>query len=273
MGDTADALIGRVALVTGAARGIGAATARTFMDAGARVVIADVLDDIGADLAQSLGPNALYVHLDVRRRDDWRAALVRCRGMFDASPTVLVHNAGVMTPGTVDSTDEAALRLALDVNLVGAVIGTQVCLPGMVAAGGGSVVVVSSIASMTVGPGFIPYTVSKAANAAYARAAARELGQFGIRINSLHPGGIETPMNSGAEFADLDKDTWFARMTIPRIGRADEIAAAMLFLASDQSSYVTGTSLLVDGGQLLGPVHQWHDAAPAVSGARAQDDG
>jgi 3alpha(or 20beta)-hydroxysteroid dehydrogenase len=110
---------------------------------------------------------------------------------------------------------------------------------------------------MTGGQGFLPYASSKAANATYARCAAQELGPLGIRVNSLHPGGVETPMNSGADFADLDHGAWFGRMAIPRIGRPDEIADALLYLASDESSYITGTSLVVDGGQILGPVTTW----------------
>lgn len=250
-------LADRVALVTGGVRGIGAAIVRRFVAEGARVVVADVLDDEGAMIAAELGACARYLHLDVRDRGEWKRIVADIRAAFGADPSVLVHNAGVMTSGRVDSTTDEALQLALEVNLFGPMIGTQVCLPGMIAAGGGSVIVVSSIASFSVGPGFVPYAVSKAANATYARAAARELGEHGIRVNSLHPGGVETPMNSGPDFAALDKDAWFGRMPIPRIGRPDEIAAAALFLASDESSFVTGTQLLVDGGQLLGPRASW----------------
>ncbi|MEU9152839.1 SDR family oxidoreductase [Streptomyces sp. NPDC048417] len=252
-----DRLLGRAAIVTGGARGIGAAMARCFVGAGARVLIADVLDSEGAALARELGEPARYLQVDVRERSHWDSAVSLCQEAFGLRPTVLVHNAGVMTQGTVASADAESLCLAVGVNVLGPIIGTQACLPGMIEAGGGSVVVVSSIASMSVGPGFIPYAVSKAGNAAYARAAARELGEYGIRVNSLHPGGVETPMNSGPDFAALDKDAWFGRMTIPRIGRPDEIAAAALFLASDDSSFITGTQLVVDGGQLLGPRSAW----------------
>jgi 3alpha(or 20beta)-hydroxysteroid dehydrogenase len=168
-----------------------------------------------------------------------------------------VHNAGVMVRGTAANADEAAMRFAFDVNVLGPALGTAACVPGMRAAGGGAIVFVSSIASITGGGGFLPYASSKAANATYARCAARELGPLGIRVNALHPGGVETPMNSGPDFGALDRDGWFGRMAIPRIGQPDEIADALLYLVSDDSSYVTGASLIIDGGQVLGPVTAW----------------
>jgi len=258
-------LAGRVALVTGAARGIGAAAARRFVAEGARVVLADVLDDEGVAVATGLGERALYIHLDVRDTGAWGDAVQAGRDHFGSPPTILVHNAGVMTPGTAQNADEAAMRLAFEVNVLGPALGTSACVPGMRAAGGGAIVFVSSIASITGGGGFLPYASSKAANATYARCAARELGPLGIRVNSLHPGGVETPMNSGPDFAALDHDAWFGRMAIPRIGRPDEIADALLYLVSDESSYVTGTSLVVDGGQVLGPVTAW-GSSPGSAG-------
>ncbi len=250
-------LAGRVALVTGAARGIGAAAARRFVSEGARVAVADMRDDEGSAVAASLGERALYLHLDVRDQAAWADAVQAARDRFGSAPTILVHNAGVMVRGTAENADEAAMRFAFEVNVLGPALGTSACVPGMRAAGGGVIIFVSSIASMTGGRGFLPYASSKAANATYARCAAQELGPFGIRVNSLHPGGVETPMNSGPDFADLDGGAWFGRMAVPRIGRPDEIADALLYLASDESSYVTGTSLVVDGGQLLGPVTAW----------------
>jgi 3alpha(or 20beta)-hydroxysteroid dehydrogenase len=250
-------LAGRVALVTGAARGIGAAAARRFAAEGAQVVVADVLDDDGAAVAAELGEQALYIHLDVRQQAAWGQAIRASRDRFGTAPTILVHNAGVMVRGTAANADEAAMRFAFDVNVLGPALGTAACVPGMRAAGGGAIVFVSSIASITGGGGFLPYASSKAANATYARCAARELGPLGIRVNALHPGGVETPMNSGPDFSALDRDRWFGRMAIPRIGQPDEIADALLYLVSDDSSYVTGTSLIVDGGQVLGPEIAW----------------
>jgi 3alpha(or 20beta)-hydroxysteroid dehydrogenase len=250
-------LAGRVALVTGAARGIGAATARRFTAEGALVVLADVLDDEGGAVAAELGERALYLHLDVRDQGAWENAVRAARERFGGAPTILVHNAGVMVRGTAEHADEAAMRFAFEVNVFGPALGTSACVPGMRAAGGGAIVFVSSIASLSGGGGFLPYASSKAANATYARCAARELGPLGIRVNSLHPGGIETPMNSGPDFAALDHDEWFGRMAIPRIGVPEEVADALVYLVSDESSYVTGTSLVVDGGQLLGPATAW----------------
>jgi 3alpha(or 20beta)-hydroxysteroid dehydrogenase len=250
-------LAGRVALVTGAARGIGAAAARRFAAEGACVVVADVLDDEGGAVAAELGERGLYVRLDVRDQGEWERAVRAAGERFAGALTILVHNAGVMTRGTATCADEAAMRFAFEVNVLGPALGTSACVPGMRAAGGGAIVFVSSIASLTGGGGFLPYASSKAANAAYARCAARELGPLGIRVNSLHPGGVETAMNSGPDFAALDHDEWFGRMPIPRIGLPDEIADALLYLVSDESSYVTGASLIVDGGQVLGPATAW----------------
>jgi 3alpha(or 20beta)-hydroxysteroid dehydrogenase len=250
-------LAGRVALVTGGARGIGAAAVRRFAAEGACVVLADVLDDEGAEVAAELGEQGIYVHVDVRDRAAWERAVQVAGERFAQPLSILVHNAGVMIRGTAEHADEAAMRHAYEVNVLGPALGTSACVPAMRAAGGGVIVFVSSIASLTGGGGFLPYASSKAANATYARCAARELGPLGIRVNSLHPGGVETPMNSGPDFAALDHDAWFGRMAIPRIGRPDEIADALVYLVSDESSYVTGASLVVDGGQVLGPATAW----------------
>jgi 3alpha(or 20beta)-hydroxysteroid dehydrogenase len=138
-------LADRVALVTGAARGIGAAAVRRFAAEGAHVVVADVLDDDGAAVAAELGEQALYVHLDVRHQAAWDGAVRAARDRFGSAPTILVHNAGVMVRGTAENADETAMRFAFDVNVLGPALGTAACVPGMRAAGGGAIVFVSSI--------------------------------------------------------------------------------------------------------------------------------
>src|ERR1700722_11441258 len=205
-------LADRVALVTGAARGIGAAAARRFAAEGAHVVVADVLDDEGAAGAASLGEQALYIHLDGRYQAAWDGAVRAARDRFGSAATILVHNAGVMVRGTATNADETCMRLAFDVNVLGPALGTAACVPGMRAAGGGAIVFVSSIASMTGGGGFLPYASSKAANATYARCAARELGPLGIRVNALHPGGVRRRRTSDLTSARLTatrgSDAW-----------------------------------------------------------------
>lgn len=247
-------LVSRVAVVTGAAQGIGAAIAARLVVDGAHVVVADTARDGGHAVAESLGDGALFVPLDVCSAKDWTNAVGVATDHFGVAPTIVVHNAGVMVPGTAECPDESALRRAFDVNLLGPVLGTATCVPGMKALGGGSIVVMSSIAAVTGGAGFVPYAVSKSANVTYARCAAKELGPYGIRVNALLAGGVETPMSTGPNFASLDRDAWFGSMAIPRIGRPDEIAAAVAYLVSDESSFVTGTTLVVDGGQVLGPI-------------------
>jgi 3alpha(or 20beta)-hydroxysteroid dehydrogenase len=250
-------LAGTVAIVSGAARGIGEAIVRCFVEEGARVVVGDLLKDEGNVVAEELGDGARFVHLDVRNPADWDEAVTLATTAFGLGPTVLVHNAGVMAAGTVEGCTPTALRESFDVNVLGPVIGTQAVLRSMIGAGGGSIIIVSSIVSVAGGAGFVPYAVSKAGSAAYARCAALELGQYGIRVNSLHPGGVKTPMNSGPNFAALDEADWFGRMPIPRMGRPAEIAQSALYLASEQSSFVTGTQLIVDGGQVHGERGSW----------------
>jgi 3alpha(or 20beta)-hydroxysteroid dehydrogenase len=233
-------------LVTGAARGQGAEEARRFAAEGARVVLADVLDDDGEATAAAIGDAARYVHLDVTDEAAWEAVV----GSLDTLH-VLVNNAGVLgpfTPITKTSLDE--LRRTLDINLVGVFLGLKHGGAAIGAAGGGAIVNISSVSGMWGVPFAGPYTASKWAVRGLTKTAALELGRKGVRVNSVHPGGVRTPMTEA--MGDDGESGWYARLPVPRIGTPHDIAGAVLFLASDDAAYITGTELVVDGGSLAG---------------------
>jgi 3alpha(or 20beta)-hydroxysteroid dehydrogenase len=236
----------KIALVSGGGRGIGRAIAERFVAEGASVMVGDVeLPERGAEKRLCFGT------LDVRDRDSWKALVAQCAETFGA-PDVLVNNAGVMIPSAIADTDGSDYRTSFDVNVLGAVFGMQAVIPGM-RDHGGSVVIVSSTASMVGAAGFASYAASKAANMSLAKSAAIELGPLGIRVNSLHPGGVKTPMSQGPAFDGFDQDAFYARFPIPRIAQPEEIAGAAAFLASDDSGFATGSQFFIDGGQLAGP--------------------
>jgi 3alpha(or 20beta)-hydroxysteroid dehydrogenase len=241
-------LAGKIAIVSGGARGIGKAIADRFVVEGATVVVGDIL---GAE-GDSPGTAQKLLPLDVRKLQDWRRVVAVCRESF-GPPDVLVNNAGVMIASSIAETSGEDYRTSFEVNVLGAVFGIQAVIPSMCERGGGSVIIVSSTASMVGVAGFASYAASKAANMSLAKSAALELGPLGIRVNSLHPGGVKTAMSQGPAFDGFDQDAFYARFPIPRIARPDEIAGAAVFLASDESSFATGAQFFIDGGQLAGP--------------------
>jgi 3alpha(or 20beta)-hydroxysteroid dehydrogenase len=267
-------LDGKIAIVTGAARGMGEAEARLFAAEGARVVVADVLDDEARAVAAAIGDAAVAVHLDVTDEASWQAALQVCVDRFGA-PNVLVNNAGILHVSPLLAMDVADLRRVLEVNLVGAFLGMKVAGGAMAAAGGGSIVNVSSTGGM-IGMSMISaYTASKWGLRGMTKSAAIELAGVGVRVNSLHPGGVATPMAGGGAsvltdppaFGATDADPTLAALDarsanqpIPRIGRPIEIARLALFLASDESSYCTGAEFVADGGDIAG-----HDLSRSFS--------
>jgi 3alpha(or 20beta)-hydroxysteroid dehydrogenase len=245
-------LTGSVAIVSGGARGIGAATARLFVAEGAQVVVGDLLVDRGKELADELGPDAVFCELDVRDPDSWQACVDSARANF-GRPTVLVNNAGVNFAGSLAQTTADDLRRLFEVNVVGAHLGIQAVVADMQAAGRGSIVIVSSTTGLVALAGNGGYAISKAANAMLARSAAVELGRFGIRVNSVHPGGVDTEMRRGLPIADEEaRQAWYRRLPISRIGTAEEVAQTICFLASDESSLATGAQFVIDCGQLAG---------------------
>jgi len=239
----------KVALISGGARGQGAAAAARFTAEGARVVIGDLLDDRGAETAAACG--ATYEHLDVADADSWAAvvdATVARHGRLD----VLLNNAGILRVGTLEATTPETYMESVRVNQFGTFLGMQAVVPAMRAAGGGSIVNTSSISGMQGRGGVFSYVATKWAVRGMTKAAALELGRFGIRVNSVHPGAIDTEMIRGGDTASVDQDAYYATLPIPRVGRADEVATLVLFLASDDSAYCTGAEFVIDGGVLAG---------------------
>jgi 3alpha(or 20beta)-hydroxysteroid dehydrogenase len=242
-------LTGKVALITGGARGQGAADARLFVREGARVAVADVLDEAGAALAGSLGEDAIYVHLDVRRPHDWSAALDAV-GERLGPLTTLVNNAGVLTFGGVDTPLER-YRETIDVNQVGCFLGMQHAAPLLVANGGGSIVNIASTAGLVGLGNMLAYTASKWAIRGMTKSAAVELAARGVRVNAVLPGSVRTDMFVRTFGAEPPPEA-FAAIPMRRAGTAEELAEAVLFLASDASAYCTGQELVMDGGALAG---------------------
>jgi 3alpha(or 20beta)-hydroxysteroid dehydrogenase len=240
-------LDGKVAIITGAARGQGEAEARLFAAEGARVVVADVLADEGAAVASSLGSAAAFAPLDVTSEDQWQAAVSLAEERF-GPVNVLVNNAGVLLFQSIDKTDPADFERIMRVNVHGVFLGIRAVTPSMERAGRGSIVNISSTAGLTGLPFLGAYVASKWAVRGLTKTAAIDLGGKGIRVNSVHPGGIDTPMLAGTS----PDAPFYRRLPVPRMGQADEAARAVLFLASDEASYTTGAELAVDGGATCG---------------------
>jgi 3alpha(or 20beta)-hydroxysteroid dehydrogenase len=242
---------GKVAIVTGAARGQGEAEARRFVAEGASVLLTDVLDEEGEAVAASLGERAAYRHLDVSSEHEWQAAVADAEERF-GPVSVLVNNAGILDFSPIYKQDAERFRRVIDVNLVGSMLGMKTVTPSMKQAGGGSIINISSNGGIWGLPFLGAYVASKWAVRGLSKTAAMDLGKYGIRVNSLHPGGIDTPMTRGAGDSGDDDSPFAKRLPIPRFGHVDEVANVALFLASDEASYVTGAEWSVDGGATAG---------------------
>ena len=247
-------LDGKVALITGGARGMGKSHVRHFVAQGAQVVFGDVLDDKGAALAAEFDEKSCrYIHHDVTSEAGWAAAVALATGTF-GKLDVLVNNAGVLMFARIADMPLAEFRRVLEVNAVGCWLGMKTAIGPMKAAGGGSIVNISSVEGFTGAAGLSAYSASKFAIRGMTKSAAQELGQFGIRVNSVHPGGVLTSMTLGqAAAADRGRRGFLKAMPLARFASPAEISRLVAYLASDESSYSTGSEFVADGGLLSGP--------------------
>ena len=248
-------LDGKVALITGGARGMGKSHVRHFVAEGARVVFGDVLDDKGTYVAAQLDPDScVYVHHDVTSETDWAHAVEVALGTF-GKLDVLVNNAGILTFASIEDMPLADFKRVLEINTVGCWLGMKSVIEPMKTSGGGSIVNISSIEGFTGASKLSAYSASKFAIRGMTKSAAQELGPFGIRVNSVHPGAILTSMSLNSAAADSGKDgeAFLKAMPLARFAQPIEVSRLVAFLASDDSSYSTGSEFIVDGGILSGP--------------------
>jgi 3alpha(or 20beta)-hydroxysteroid dehydrogenase len=242
-----DRLDGKIILISGGARGQGAAEARLCVAEGARVVIGDVLEAEGRRLAKELGSAAMFVTQDVTREADWDTA-VAAAATFGGLHG-LVNNAGIYQPATLMETDAALFERHMRVNQLGCFLGMKAVVPLLEQSGGGSIVNISSVAGLRGSPGAIAYSATKWALRGMTKAAAVDLAPRKIRVNSIHPGPIDTDMLKVRTPEQNERRLRLVPMR--RMGTAEEVARLVLFLLSDESGYITGAEVAIDGGATL----------------------
>ncbi len=243
-------LAGRNAIISGGARGIGAAIAEAFVAEKAHVVVADVLDDAGKAVADRLGPGAMFAHLDVTNDDQWRAVVAQAEQSF-GPVSILINNAGIVEFGSIAEQSPEAFRRVLDINLFGAWLGMHSTLPSLRRAGGGCVVNISSTAGLMGYADIGAYTASKWGLRGLTKSAALEFAHDAIRVCSVHPGPIRTPMTAGMD------ESIVLGQPIPRFGEPDEVARMVRFVVAD-ATYSTGSEFVVDGGAATGITPEMH---------------
>ena len=241
---------GKVALVSGAARGIGAATAKLLAQEGAAVILGDVLEKEGRETAAQIvaaGGWATFIPLDVARPENWQqviAATVAAYGKLD----ILVNNAGISGRAAVAETDTATWERVLEINGKGVFLGIKSAIPELRKAGGGSIINISSIYGIIGSETSAAYHASKGAVRILTKAAAIQYAADHIRVNSVHPGFVDSPMTAASHALPEVHSLRLSRTPLGRMGTPEDIAAGILYLASDESSFVTGSELVIDGG-------------------------
>ena len=242
----------KVALISGGARGIGAAVAKIFAQEGAKLVICDILEDEGRKTAEEIttaGGECVFVRLDVTSETDWEQAAAEVTSRFGRLD-ILVNTAGITARGNVEEPRVAAWPRTMDITVKGAFLGSKQAIPIMRAGGGGSIINISSGAGIAPQPGTSgAYAASKGAVRIFSKSTAIQYAAQNIRCNSVHPGPIETDMLRATRPAENNLEIMKGRVPLGRFGRAEEIAYGVLYLASDESSFVTGSELVIDGGR------------------------
>lgn len=237
-------LEGKVVIITGAAQGMGASHARRFVAEGAKVVLTDLNEEKGNELASELGENALFLKQNVASAEDWTNVVAKAEENF-GPVNVLVNNAGITMAKSILETTEDEYRRIVDINQVSVFLGIKTIIPSMQKAGGGSIVNISSINGLVGGA--VGYTDTKFAVRGLTKAAALECANYGIRVNSVHPGVIATPMVV-QEDTKAAVEEFAKHIPIKRVAQPEEVTNLVLYLASDESSYSTGAEFIVDGG-------------------------
>ena len=241
-------LTGKIAIITGASQGMGAAHARVFVAQGAKVILTDVNEQAGKALAAELGPNAMFIKQDVAKATDWQAVVEQGQKRF-GTINVLVNNAGILgkLAATTDLPESEFLHVCA-INQTGVFLGMQAVLPGMIKAGGGSIVNISSIAGLVAiyGAPNLAYVASKFAVRGMTKQVAVEYGDKNIRVNSVHPGYIKTPMMVAA--TDENGGEALTQIPLRRMADPEEVSNLVVFLASDESRFITGAEHVIDGG-------------------------
>ncbi|NRB39710.1 MAG: glucose 1-dehydrogenase [Pseudomonadales bacterium] len=239
-------LNGKTAIITGAAQGMGAMTARVFIEQGANVVIADILEEKGQALADELGEKARFVKLDITDPEQWEAAVAVAEAMGPLN--ILVNNAGILVFKPIIEQSMEDFNKVLNINLTGCYNGIRAVIEPMKRAGSGSIVNISSIDGLQAKNSLSAYAASKWGMRGLTKSAAIELGHHKIRVNTVHPGGIDTNMHSTNGEANEEANAFYKNHALPRVGLPVEVANMSAFLASDDASYSTGSEFCVDGG-------------------------
>lgn len=255
-------LADKVAIITGAAQGMGAATARLFAAEGARVVLCDVIEDKGQETAKEIGESAVFEKLDVRSEADWErvvAATVERFGKLD----ILINNAAIVHFSPIEAMPAEDIERVLAINVMGTMLGAKYAAREMTRAGRGVIVNISSVDGLRGCNGLSAYTASKWAVRGLSKSLAYELGPRGIRVCTVHPGGVNTQMGNPTGLTGDAVNVGYERVPLQRIGEPEEIARASLFIASDDASYISGAELAVDGGWSAGYYQTFLPGAPA----------